>query len=108
MKMKIPINLLMFLSICLSTLFFSGMEGCNEDAEEPAVFVEAFPPSGSTIQKDATIVATFDSAPIGLSVSGGKFSLAGSDAAATIVGPFTPGALRSVYIVLVVINIAAK
>lgn len=91
--MKTHINLFGLVVISLATLFLSGMEGCGPDEaeEEPVAFTQAVPASGSTIQTDETITITFDGAPTGLSVSGGKFSLAGSTV--TIVGPFDPGEL---------------
>ena len=71
------------------------MDGCNtEEEEEPVAFLQATPADGSTIQKNATIIAIFDGTPTGLSVTGGKFSLSGSNA--TIVGPFTLGTLNLV------------
>ena len=94
--MKSYINL--FTGICLSfaTAFLSGMEGCNtEDEVEPAVFVSATPPDGSTIQEDATIVATFEMSPSGLAVNvppGATFSSSGT--AVTITGRFPAGALN--------------
>ena len=92
--MKTYINLFVLVSICLMTLFLSGMEGCSTDEEEPVAFIQAIPASGSTIQKDATIIVTFDGTPVGLDVTGGKFSLSGTNV--TIVGPFTSGALNLV------------
>ena len=91
--MKILINLFVCISICLAVLFLSGMDGCNIGGE-PVAFVEATPADGSTIQPDATIIATFDASPTDLSVTGGTLSL--SETTATIVGPFTPGALTLV------------
>ena len=82
--------------LCVSTLFLSGMEGCSQedDAEvvEPAAFVSAAPPDGSTIQEDFTILATFDGPPEGLTVEAFgdvTFSVAGS--VVTITGGFPPG-----------------
>ena len=63
--MKTYINLFALVAICLAALFLSGMEGCSTDEEESAVFVSATPPNGSTIQKNATIVAVFDAPPTG-------------------------------------------
>ena len=88
--MKVRINLFVLVSICFSTIVFSGMGGCNTE-EEPVAFVAATPTDGSTIQKDATIIAIFDAPPSGLSVIGGKFSLSG--VSVTITGPFAPGRL---------------
>ena len=94
--MKPYINLFTGICLALATLFFSGMEGCSQedDAEvvEPAVFVSAAPPDGSTIQEDFTIVATFDGPPEGLTVEAFgdvTFSVAGS--VVTITGGFPPG-----------------
>ena len=94
--MKTYINLFVLVSISLTTLLLSSPVGCRRHAEmveiEPAALIQATPANGSTIQKDATIIATFDSTPTGLNVTGGKFTLAGSNV--TIVGPFTPGTLN--------------
>ena len=90
--MKTYINLFVLVSICLATLFLSGMDGCN--TEEPVAFLQATPADGSTIQKNATIIVTFDGTPTGLDVTGGKFSLSGTNV--TIVGPFTLGTLNLV------------
>ena len=90
--MKPYINLFTGICLSLAVIFLIGMDGCDtEEAAPPVAFLSATPPTGSTIQKDTTIIATFDGAPVGLSVTGGKFSLAGSTA--TIVGPFSPGPL---------------
>ena len=94
--MKTHINLFVIVSICLATLLLSSLGGCRRHTEveevEPVALIQATPANGSTIQKDATIIATFDSTPTGLNVTGGKFTLAGSNV--TIVGPFTPGTLN--------------
>ena len=94
--MKTHINLFVFVSICLATLLLSSLGGCRRHTEveevEPVVLIQAIPANGSTIQKDATIIAIFDSTPTGLNVTGGKFTLAWS--VVTIVGPFTPGTLN--------------
>ena len=94
--MKTHINLFVFVSISLATLLLSSLGGCRRHTEveevEPVVLIQAIPANGSTIQKDATIIAIFDSTPTGLNVTGGKFTLAGSNV--TIVGPFTPGTLN--------------
>ena len=93
--MKTYINLFVLVSISLTTLLLISMGGCRrhtEDEVEPVALIQATPANGSTIQKDATIIATFDSTPTGLNVTGGKFTLAGSNV--TIVGPFTPGTLN--------------
>ena len=90
--MKLKINLLGLCSITLALLI--GLTGCGEDAveEEPVNFVQAIPAIGSDIQTDATIIATFDGTPDGVNVTGGKFSVSGSNV--TITGPFTAGALN--------------
>ena len=75
--MKTYINLFVLVSICLATLFLSGMDGCN--TEEPVAFLQATPADGSTIQKNATVIVTFDGTPTGLDVTGGKFSLSGTN-----------------------------
>ena len=99
--MKTHINLFVFVSICLATLLLSSLGGCRRHTEveevEPCLsiclaLIQAIPANGSTIQKDATIIAIFDSTPTGLNVTGGKFTLAWS--VVTIVGPFTPGTLN--------------
>ena len=69
------------------------MDGCNEEPEtEPVAFTEAIPAVGSTIQQDEIIIVTFDGTPTGVNVTGGKFSISGSNV--TITGPFTPGELN--------------
>lgn len=92
--MKIRINPFALVSLCFFIIFCSGMssiEGCNTE-EEPVAFVSAIPTDGSTIEKDATIVVTFDAPPSGLDVIGGKFSLSGANV--EITGPFAPGTLN--------------
>ena len=94
--MKTYLNLFVLIAICLATLFCTGMEGCNTE-EEPAVFMSATPSDGSTIQKDATIVAIFDTPPSGVDVNvpdGVTFSPSGTTV--TITGGFTPGPLTLV------------
>ena len=86
--MKTYINFFVLVCLCFSTIFLSGMDGCNT-GEEPAVFVSATPSDGSTIQEGATIVAVFDAPPQGLDVSGGEFKLSGKGV--IITGPFVPG-----------------
>ncbi len=90
--MKLKINLLGLCGITLALLI--GLTGCGEDAveEDPVNFVQAIPATGSDIQTDATIIATFDGTPDGVNVTGGKFSVSGSNV--TITGPFTAGALN--------------
>ena len=89
--MKSKINLLGICCIALALLI--GLVGCSEDAveEDPVEFVQAIPATGSDIQQDATIIATFDGTPDGVNVTGGKFSVSGANV--TITGPFTAGAL---------------
>ena len=65
--MKPYINLFTLICLGIAVIFLSGMESCNTE-EEPAVFVSATPPDGSTIQEDATIVAIFDAPPSGVDV----------------------------------------
>ena len=90
--MKTYINLFGLVCFGITTVFLSGMGGCNEEPEvEPVAFTEAIPAAGSTIQQDATIIATFDGTPTDVNVTGGKFSVSGSNV--TITGPFTPGTL---------------
>ncbi len=90
--MKLKINLLGLCGITLALLI--GLTGCGEDAveEDPVNFVQAIPATGSDIQTDATIIATFDGTPDGVNVTGGKFSVSGSNV--TITGPFPAGALK--------------
>ena len=90
--MKLKINLLGLCGITLALLI--GLTGCGEDAveEDPVNFVQAIPATGSDIQTDATIIATFDGTPDGVNVTGGKFSVSGSNV--TITGPFPAGALN--------------
>ena len=94
--MKSHINLFVIVSISLATLLLSSLGGCRRHTEveevEPVALIQATPANGSTIQKDATIIASFDGVPMGLSVTGATLSLDGSNA--TIVGPFTPGTLN--------------
>ena len=90
--MKTKINLLGI--CCIAVVLLIGLIGCSEDGveEDPVSFVQAIPAAGSTIQPDAKIIATFDGTPDGINVSGGKFSVSGSNV--TITGPFTAGALN--------------
>ncbi len=90
--MKPKINLLGICGIALALLI--GLIGCGEDAieEDPVNFVQAIPTTGSEIQQDATIIATFDGTPDGVNVKGGKFSVSGSNV--RITGPFAAGALN--------------
>ncbi len=88
--MKTYINLFGIVCLGIAIIFLSGMDGCNEEPE-PVAFTEAIPAAGSTIQQDEIIIATFDGTPTGVNVTGGKFSISGSNVA--IRGPFTPGAL---------------
>ena len=92
--MKPKINLLVF--YCIAVVLLIGLTGCGEDAveEDPVEFVQAIPATGSEIQPDATIIASFDGTPTGVSVTGGKFSVSGANV--TITGPFTAGALNLV------------
>ena len=91
--MKTYINLFGLVCFGVAIIFLIGMDGCNEDPEtEPVAFTQAIPAAGSTLQQDATIIATFDGTPTDVSVTGGKFSISGSNV--TITGPFTPGELN--------------
>ncbi|MDE0016457.1 MAG: formylglycine-generating enzyme family protein [Candidatus Poribacteria bacterium] len=92
--MKLKINFLG--RCCIVVVLLIGLIGCGEDAveEDPVEFVQAIPASGSEIQPDATIVASFDSTPTGVQVTGAKFSVSGANV--TITGPFTAGALNLV------------
>ena len=90
--MKPKINLLGI--CCIAVVLLIGLIGCSEDAveEDPVSFVSAIPTTGSTIEPDATIIASFDGTPDGINVRGGKFSVSGANV--TIRGPFTAGALN--------------
>ena len=90
--MKPKINLLGI--YCIALVLLIGLIGCSEDVveEDPVSFVSAIPTTGSTIQPDAKIIATFDGIPDGINVTGGKFSISGANV--TITGPFTAGALN--------------
>lgn len=91
--MKPKINLL---GCCIGIILVIGLTGCGEDAveEDPVEFVQAIPATGSEIQPDATIIASFDGTPTGVQVTGAKFSVSGANV--TITGPFTAGALSLV------------
>ena len=94
--MKPKINLLGLGCIGVGIILLIGLTGCGEDAveEDPVEFVQAIPASGSEIQPDATIIASFDDTPTGVQVTGAKFSVSGANV--TITGPFTAGALSLV------------
>ena len=80
---------------CLVALVLTGMDGCNTEdlvEVEPVSLLQAIPATGSEIQQEATIVASFDGAPTGVQVTGAKFSVSGANV--TITGPFTAGALQ--------------
>ena len=57
----------------------------------PAIFIVVNPPSGSTIEPDATITVTFDAAPGEVAVNSGTATVAGQTV--TISGPFPVGLL---------------
>ena len=57
----------------------------------PAIFIVVNPPSGSTIEPDATITVTFDAAPSEVAVNSGTATVAGQTV--TISGPFPVGLL---------------
>ncbi len=86
MKNVLPILALLFAAILVS--IYSSSCGFIND---PVAFVSATPPTGSTLQQNATITLTFDAEPIGLKVSGGTAVTSGRNA--IISGPFTPGKL---------------
>ena len=76
-----------------------SLAGCGDDDDaplppEPVGFVAANPPSGSTLQPDATITVTFDAAPGIIAVYPGTATTAGQTV--TISGPFPAGSLRVV------------
>ena len=66
--------------------------GCGKDESPPVSFVSAVPPSGSTIQPNATITVTFSSTPGNVTVSAGSVVVNGKTA--TISGPFPSGAFN--------------
>ena len=73
-----------------------SVAGCGGDDDvlpspEPVGFIAANPPSGSTLQPDATITVTFDNAPGSITVYPGTATTA--DQTATISGPFLAGPL---------------
>ena len=83
-------------SLLIAVCFF--IAGCGDDVEPPpssaptySYFVSASPPSGSTIDPDATITVTFDAAPGAVTVNEGTVTTAGQTV--TIAGPFLAGAL---------------
>ena len=57
----------------------------------PVIFVAVDPPSGSTIEPDATITVTFDAVPGGVVVNSGTATVTGQ--IVTISGPFPAGLL---------------
>ena len=81
---------------CIAIVLLISLTDCGEDAveEDPVEFLQAIPASGSEIQTDATIIASFDGTPTGVQVTGGKFSVSGANV--TITGPFTAGGLSLV------------
>ncbi len=86
MKNVFPILALLLAAILVS--IYSSSCGFIND---PVAFVSATPPTGSTLQQNATITLTFDAEPTGLKVSGGTAIISGRNA--IISGPFTPGKL---------------
>ena len=66
-------------------------ESDGEEKIPPAALVSADPPSSSRIAVNTNITLTFDNAPTDVAVSGYTVTVAGKTA--TILGPFTPGAL---------------
>ena len=88
-------NILRFYSVFL-LLFYCGAQicivGCNrEDTPEAsvAVFLEADPPSGSTIQTDTQILVSFERPPVGLShESPDGVNISQDGDILTITGPF--------------------
>ena len=93
--MKTVLNFIFFICVCVATFFLCAMDGCDTNdtvLEEPAGFQEAIPPRGSEIDPNATILVSFDAPPTDVSVSGGTFSVSGTEV--TINGPFPPGPLN--------------
>ena len=83
--------------LLIVTCFF--IAGCDfltptELPLETVDFVAANPPSGSTLQPDATITVTFDGVPGNVAVNPGAATLAGQTV--TISGPFPAGSLSLV------------
>jgi hypothetical protein len=77
--------------LIVTCLFIAG---CGDDEEPPELvkFVSADPPSGSTLEPDATITVTFDAAPGEVAVNPGVVTVAGQTV--TISGPFAAGTLN--------------
>ena len=78
--------------LLIVTCFF--IAGCGDDVDPPPPvnFVSVDPPSGSTIEPDATITVTFDAAPGEVAVNPGTATTAGQTV--TISGPFSAGSLN--------------
>ena len=66
--------------------------GCGKEESPPVSFVSAVPPSGSTIQPNATITVTFSSTPGNVTVSAGSVVVNGKTA--TISGSLPFGAFN--------------
>ena len=90
--MKTYRSLFGLIGFSIAIVFLSATTGCDTEEAEPVAFTQAIPANGSTIQADATIVATFDGNPTDVNVTGGTFSVSGPTV--TITGPFTPGTLN--------------
>lgn len=103
-KMKASLNFtLLIVVVCVSTVFLSAMESCENDInegdveEQPVTFSEADPPIGSEIDVDTTIILRFSAPPRGVTVTGnGTFSMTVFSVEAKITGPFIPGPLNFV------------
>ena len=88
-------NVFSVLVLVIISLLSVSIGGCDSDEEvkpAPVRFVAADPPSGSTIQPDATITITFDDAPNNVVVNPGRATTAGRRTV-EIAGPFTAGAV---------------
>ena len=87
------LNCVTWIFLSIAIVFLTGMDGCSlEDDPEPALFILANPPNGSTIEPDTQIVATFNTVPLDPSVTTGQISYSGNKV--TITGPFAPGPLH--------------
>ena len=87
---------LSFLLLIVTCFFIAGCDFLTPTKLplETADFVAANPPSGSTLQPDATITVTFDGVPGNVAVNPGAATLAGQTV--TISGPFPAGSLSLV------------
>ena len=94
--MKTQFALCRWLLVCLCCAI--SMSGCDGDDEKEKPlkpvkvnFVSASPAPGSTLERDATILLTFDGTPTGVSVNVGDIPVDGTTV--SVSGPFSPGTL---------------